>query len=331
MVHNKIPLNHGEKIIKKNKSYYTAQDLLNLEIKEIPMLWDPFIPQIGLVGLTGPSDTGKSTLLRQLAISICKRDINFLGNALNTRYGNVVCISTEDGREAVSVSISKQLTGIDPGLFKNLKFIFNEGNPKRTLTKILNKENVDLVVVDAWADLYAGNTNDVSQVRHSLNGLSGIAEKYGCAIIILHHTIKNSEYHSPNKNRLNGSQGIEAKLRALLEVRQGENNQRILSILKGNYISNDKKSKSILLKFDEERLLFQTTGLAIDKNTIFQREGYRFSDDPKLAGRIVSLKRDDNLSFEKIHDRLVSECGEDVPSLTTIKNIYYRFTGGDAA
>jgi len=317
--------------MQNNKSYYTGEELLNLKIKAVPMLWDPFIPQIGLIGLTGPSDTGKSTLLRQLAISICKRDINFLDNPLNTRYGNVVYISTEDGRDAVSVSISKQLTGIDPEAVKNLKFIFNEGDPKKTLTKILNKENVDLVIVDAWADLYTGNTNDVGQVRHSLNGLSGIAEKYGCAIIILHHTIKNSEYHSPNKNRLNGSQGIEAKLRALLEVRQGKNSERILSILKGNYIPNEKKSKSILLKFDEERLLFQTTGKAIDKNTIFQGEGYRFTDDPDLAGQIVSLKRDNNLSFEKIHDRLVSERGEDVPSLTTIKNIYYRVTGRDAA
>jgi len=295
------------------------------------MLWKPYIPKTGLVGLTGPSDTGKSTLLRQLAISICQRNIEFLGKPLNVESANVVCISTEDGKEAVSASISKQLTGVDPKTVKNLKFIFNDGDPKEVLKNILKTEKVDLVIVDAWADLYIGNTNDVGQVRKSLNALSRISEKYGCAIIILHHTVKNSEYHTPNKNRLNGSQGIEAKLRALIEVRQGDNEERVLSILKGNYIPGDKKHKSMILKFDEEKLLFHATGKEIEKNSILQREGHSFMDDAELAGLIVSLKRDDNLSFEKIRDRLVSERGEDAPSLTTIKNIYYRFAGQNAA
>jgi hypothetical protein len=316
----------------QNKLYYTGEELLNLDIKEVPMLWDPFIPQKGLVGLTGPSDTGKSTLLRQLAISICARDTDLLGNQLNVRHGNVVCISTEDGKDAVSASISKQLSGIDPHVMKNLKFIFTDVDVKKALASILSKEKVDLVIVDAWADLYNGNTNDVGQVRKSLNGLSGIAERYGCAIIILHHTVKNSEYHTPNKNKLNGSQGIEAKLRALIELRQGDNGERILSILKGNYIPGAIKNKSLILKFDEEKLLFYPTGIEIEKNSILQRAGHGFMDDTQLAGLIVSWKREEGLSFERIRHRLVSERGEqDVPSLTTIKNIYNRATDRDAA
>lgn len=309
----------------ENKPYYTGEELLNLEVKEIPMLWKPFIPQTGIIGLTGPSDTGKSTLLRQLAISICLGDSEFLGYPLNVRYGKAVYISTEDGKDAVAVSISKQLAGIAPENVKNLKFIFNNGDPKKTLSNILRKEKVDLVVVDAWADLYVGNTNDVGQVRHSLNGLSGLSEKFGCAVAILHHTVKSSEYYNPNKNKLNGSQGIEAKLRALIEVRQGEDNDRILSILKGNYISNKEKSNSLILSFDENRLVFRTTGKTISKQSILSRVDNSFSSDRQLSLRIVGLKDDEGLSYAKVRERLVEEFGvEDTPSLTLIKSIYRR-------
>ena len=305
------------------KMYYTAEELLNREVKEIPMLWKPFIPQTGLAGLTGSSDTGKSTLLRQLAISICLGKTELLGYPLNVRYGSVVYISTEDGKDAISVSIRKQLMGTEPAKVNRLKFIFNDGDPKKTLPTILRKEKVDLVIIDAWTDLFVGNPNDVVQVRTSLNGLSSIAEKFGCSVIILHHTVKNAEYYKPDKNKLNGSQGIEAKLRALIEIRQTENGGRMLSILKGNYISNKQKSNSLVLRFDEDQLLFHSTGMTIEKNTMLSRDRNRFVDDAELRKRFLELKDGEGISYDRVREQLTIEFGEErIPSLTTLKNIH---------
>jgi hypothetical protein len=184
-----------------------------------------------------------------------------------------------------------------------------------------------LVIIDAWADLFNGNTNDVGDVRRALNRFSEAAEKFGFAVVILHHTVKNSENFNPNKNRLNGSQGIEAKLRALIEVRKGDDNERILSILKGNYISGKQKDKSLVLNFDEDKLLFHPTGKTLNKNSILSREGNRFSDDPELCGLITKLKQD-GLSFTAIRERLIDELGEDrTPKVTMLKNIYNRSIG----
>jgi len=85
----------------KPKSYYTAKELFNRKIMEVPMFWKPFIPLKGVVGITGSSDAGKSTLLRQLAIETCLRRNSFLGFPLNSRYGSLVYISTEDTDDAI--------------------------------------------------------------------------------------------------------------------------------------------------------------------------------------------------------------------------------------
>ena len=308
----------------QQKLYYTATELLERGVKEIPMLWKPFFPQTGLMGFTGSSDVGKSTFLRQLATSICKRDTSFLGYPLNVRHGNVIYISTEDGADAVSMSLTKQLGGLDPHCVNGLKFVLNQGDPQIAVKSILATEKVDLIIIDAWTDLYIGNPNDPIQVRKSLKALTTLAEKHHCAVIILHHTTKNSEYHKPDKNRLNGSQGIEAKLRVLLELRQGQDGEKLMTVLKGNYIPDRIKKESIVFSFDEEKLLFNETGKSIDKCLPLSQQRCSFANDKNLANKIRHMKDVENLTFEAIFGKLSKELGEgNCPALTTIKNIYY--------
>ena len=52
------------------KIFIPADSLYNLEYKEGKFLVDKLIPKASLTGLVGESDTGKSSFLRQLAISI---------------------------------------------------------------------------------------------------------------------------------------------------------------------------------------------------------------------------------------------------------------------
>ena len=78
------------------KSEYSAEYLLNMDIKEIPCLIDPIMPQVGVIALAGSSDTGKSHLLRQLSLAIVSGENEFLGWKINARYKSVIYISTED-------------------------------------------------------------------------------------------------------------------------------------------------------------------------------------------------------------------------------------------
>jgi DNA-binding NarL/FixJ family response regulator len=66
---------------------------------------------------------------------------------------------------------------------------------------------------------------------------------------------------APSKHNLLGSQGFEAKMRMVVELRKDniDHQKRHLCIVKGNYLPNEYKTKSYVLKFDEN-LKFTPTG-----------------------------------------------------------------------
>jgi RecA-family ATPase len=80
------PTNSKSKLI-------SATELLNSKITEMPSLWGQFIPKGELCALTGGSDTGKSTFLRQLAFSVALKQKEFIGFPLNAEHGKVIYVS----------------------------------------------------------------------------------------------------------------------------------------------------------------------------------------------------------------------------------------------
>lgn len=52
------------------KYVISAQELIQMNNKELPSLLKPLFPRTGLIALAGSSDTGKSSFLRQFAINL---------------------------------------------------------------------------------------------------------------------------------------------------------------------------------------------------------------------------------------------------------------------
>ena len=75
---------------KMSRIFKGADELKNQEIKEVDYLVDQLIPRGTLCSLVGESDTGKSSLLRQLAVSVAYGDETFIGFKLNDKCRNVV-------------------------------------------------------------------------------------------------------------------------------------------------------------------------------------------------------------------------------------------------
>ncbi|MCA6068717.1 AAA family ATPase [Chryseobacterium sp. RG1] len=254
---------------------YSALNLFNFEHEELPKLIDPLFPKIGLASLVGSSDTGKSTLLRQLAIYVSLGLDEFIGYKLFPQHQNVIFISTEDDPTSTSISIKKPISKIiqdtskDINLLNHLKFIFevdtnltNPNNIFNILERDLKSNPTDLIIVDAFTDIFSGDINSSTKVREFLNQFSKIAKTYNCLILFLHHTGKKANKFSASKDNVLGSQAFEAKMRVVLELKPFPNdeNLRTLTITKGNYISSKLKKYSKILSFDESTLLFSDTG-----------------------------------------------------------------------
>jgi RecA-family ATPase len=239
----------------------TASEMLVREYSETDTLLSPILPRQGVVALVGSSDSGKSSLLRGLAMAIVAGKCDYIGFSLNPRYGRAIYVSTEDDEASLSKLMRMQIMDDSADNYEGLHFIFDTDNLLATLELGMQSHRPDVVIVDAFADLYTGPLNENNRVRSFLNSFSQLAVKYNTLIIFLHHTGKRTESLAPSKHNAIGSQGFEAKMRLVMELRPDPERHDIrhLCIVKGNYLSAEYKHDSFELRFTPE-LNFEATG-----------------------------------------------------------------------
>lgn len=317
---NDIESNNLVMVKKKFPYLFTATELLNMKQDEIPYLWKPFLIRQGLVALVGSSDVGKTSFLRQLAISIVLKNTEFLGHELKVRYGRVIYFSTEDNQVSVNALLKKQIDkSVNPADLKGLCYIFNADNPLKVIEEQIKAEKTDLVIIDAYSDIFEGNSNDLGNVRRFLNKYEKLAQENDCAIVFLHHTGKRTELGNPSKNNIIGSQGFEAKMRAVWDLRKQEGNpNRFFQVTKGNYLPESKKTKSMELVFNNKQE-FEFNGQYVDRNNSFNKA--KFTDDEKAAIMVeVEKMLDSEFSYNKILSELKKMEFENIPSIGTLSN-----------
>jgi RecA-family ATPase len=243
-------------------SQFTGDILLKRNVQNIPTLITPLIPKVGLCAIAGSSDTGKSSLLRQMATAICLEHTKFLGFKMNVTHNRAIYVSTEDDDGAVSFLLNKanQRWQAPPEAYKGLTFIFDTTDLVKRLDDELKARPSDAVFIDAFSDVYGKSMNESNQVRFFLNDFHLLAQKHCTVIIFLHHTGKRTEDLAPSKNNLLGSQGFEAKMRFVAELRNDlqEPGKRHFCIVKGNYLPGDYKNESFVLNFDENMTFSKT-------------------------------------------------------------------------
>lgn len=288
-----------------NSNFKSAFDLYDLETEAIPKLLHPFLQKVGLASLVGTSDSGKSTFLRQLSLAIALKQESFLGFKLDCKYNKVVYVSTEDDSNAVSYAIRKQVNrlaeeneNLQKDLLANLEFIFETEDLFNNLKYKLENDPVDLIVIDAFTDVFSKELNSNIQVRQFLNEYDKLAKSHRCLILFLHHIGKSTMRYSPSKDSIIGSQAFEAKMRVVLELRPNRYDSKLkdLWVLKGNFIDAKLKAKSNVLEMDEN-LLFNNTGEMADKVQNSK------SSNPLLKEEVLKLASE-GLSVRKIEEIL---------------------------
>lgn len=288
------------------KNSYNALELYHFQTAEVSKLLDPFLQTFGLASLVGTSESGKSTFLRQLSLSIVLKTDKFLGFKLHSKYNKVIYVSTEDDSTYISYALRKQVTSIKKeyqfenldGL-KNLEFIFDTTDLYKVLSDKLKTTQVDLIIIDVFSDVFTKEINSNTQVRSFLNSYDQLAKKHQCLIMFLHHIGKRTNYNAPSKDSIIGSQGFEAKMRSVLELRPNFNNdsQIDLWVLKSNFLEAQHKKNSYVLNFSSSDLMFTNTGRRGSK----QKNAN--SNNTALITKVMKLHKQ-GLSSRKIEDEL---------------------------
>ncbi len=308
-------------VVKKKYSYlYTGTEILGMQLNSVPFLWKPFINSQGLSALVGSSDVGKSSFLRQLAIAIVLKKTQFLGYDLNVRHGRVIYFSTEDNQVSINNLLKKQIdSSINPLQLEGLNYIFNADDPLKVIEEQLRDKPTDLLIIDAYSDIFTGSSNDIGQVRRFLNKFEKLAQDYDCAVNFLHHTGKRTELGAASKNNIIGSQGFEAKMRLIMDLRKQDGTlNRLFQITKGNYLPESAKNKAIVLTFNAKQE-FENSGQTIDKSGASNKIKYDAKTKSTIMTEVEKLLIKD-LSIDKIREELEKLGFKDVPSKGTLSS-----------
>lgn len=253
----------------QDKTTYTLAELLAMEVTELPCLFAPVFLKSGLFLLAGESDTGKSSFLRQMAMSVATgRD--FMEWKYQGEHHRAIYFSSEDDVTITArvLKLYNKTMQLNPAAAQNLRFEFDI-NPDTIVDRVatmLKEQPADLVIIDALGDAFNGkNLNDNTEVRKFYAPLDAIAKEANCLIVFNHHNGKRSAEVAPSKDNSIGSQALAAKPRGAAELRTDPASPDIkhFCIVKANYLPSEYKTKSYAMRMDEN-LVFTLTGERAD-------------------------------------------------------------------
>ena len=255
-----IPLSNKEE---PDKKIWNAKELISRPIKKLPTLLDPIFPASGSIALAGGSDLGKSTFLRQFALSVSIGDHEFLGWKLNTKHQRAIYVSTEDDKDQITISLKtfNNHRNLNSEKYEGVDFVFVIEDLVSVLANMLREKPIDVLIIDAFLDVFPGVMNDGGQVRRFITEYDQLAKKFGFLVIFNHHAGKRTQMFVPSKDNLLGSQSFEARMRLVIEMRPDfiDDNRLHLCIVKGNYLPPEYKKESFVIEANENRY-FKNTG-----------------------------------------------------------------------
>lgn len=206
-----------------------------------------WVPAGSVTALLGDGGVGKTLLMQQLLTCGVLGVSPFAGTAI--AIGPVLALLCEDDEQEIRrrqqsilrhlvVSAAAGAEGLHlmarAGMANTLVSFGPDRRPMRTAFFGLLESEIDrirprAVVLDNVAQIFAGNENDRFEVTAFCNELTGLAKRFGCAVILLGHVAKTegSEY--------SGSTAWNGAVRSRLWLRFRDDGLRELSRAKSNY------------------------------------------------------------------------------------------------
>ena len=222
----------------------------DIELKPVDWLWYPYIPFGKLTIVQGNPGEGKTTFALRLAAACTTTAL--LPGMQEHEPMNVIYQTAEDG---LGDTIKPRLMEAQADLDRVI--LIDETKSGLSLTderieKAINENHVRLVIFDP-IQAYIGNRTDINranEIRPIMRTLSEIADRTGCAILLIGHLNKSSSASSAYRGL--GSIDFRAAVRSVLLIGRVKSDPTI------RVICHDKSSltpegKSMAFSLDPER------------------------------------------------------------------------------
>ena len=227
----------------------------DVEEKVVQWLWYPFIPFGKVTLIQGNPGKGKTWLAMALcAYCTAGRE---LPNALPIEPFNVFYQTAEDG---VGDTIKPRLAKCGADMTR-VRFI-NEEEKQLSMTderieKAIRQNNVRLMIMDPIQAYLGANVdmNRANEIRPLFRNLSNIAERTGCAIVLIGHLNKASGVQSDYRTL--GSVDIAAAVRSILFVEKVEKEKsQDIRVVYQQKDSLAKKENPVAFSLSDEGLIW---------------------------------------------------------------------------
>lgn len=200
--------------------FKSLADLFNEPPPDHKWLVDGLLTQTGSSLIVAPPKTGKSTLIRNLALAVSRGE-RFLG--MNTLQGPVLYLALEEQKHEVLEHFEEMgADGTEP-LHIHAKEL--PQSPVDNLELAIGEFKPVLVIIDTLMRFTRiKDINDYSQTVNALSPLTDMARTMGFHIAFTHHAKKDQSGH--HGEGILGSTGVFGAVDTVMEFRVGKDSQR---------------------------------------------------------------------------------------------------------
>lgn len=207
----------------KEPQYLVRDDYYAMQPQEpISYLIENLITNASVNVFYGEPGSKKTYSLLSMAVAVANGK-DWLG--LKTKQSSVLFIDEESGELRFSRRLNESIKGesCDPnGKIKYISlagFKLDDNKCLNSLKREIIDHQIQLVVIDALAEVMDGDENSKKDVQPVMAGLRKIADLTNCAFIIIHHSNKGGTYR--------GSSAIKAACDVMVQV-ESEPNQNVI-------------------------------------------------------------------------------------------------------
>ena len=250
----------------------------NVTPLKIKWLWYPYIAFGKLTMIQGDPGSGKTTLSLILAASLSKGENEFHIDGLDTKEViNVIYQTAEDGIEdTIKPKLDRLMADCT-----HISYITNDDYinlENDSIENIIKNKNIKLLILDPIQSFLGKGKSlqQVSDIRPLMKNLSKIAQKTGCAIVLIGHL--NKTERSKDLYRGLGSVDLTAIARSIIFVRKLDenNNIRIITQIKN---SLEKEGDSLAFKIEKNGNILWLGHYEIDDFEINDKDNSTIAKD----------------------------------------------------